>query len=231
MNAARLFALTRKECLQIARDRSILIIGFLLPVMLILIFGFGLSMDIQHVRTGLVVGESTPLTSELAARFEGSDYFRTVRLTSRAAAETLMKDRKIDLIVEMRAGFTAAAARGKAELGVTVHSIDSNAATVMRTYVAAVLGDFSARRLERGDAPALLGIDASPPAGGIAVVTRAWFNEANTSTWYLVPGLMVVIMTLVGSFLTSIVVAREWERGTMPSLLVTPATALEILLS
>ena len=70
MSPRRLYALIRKECLQIARDRSILIIGFLLPALLIFIFGFGLSMDIRDVRTGLVIGESTPLTSELAARFE-----------------------------------------------------------------------------------------------------------------------------------------------------------------
>ena len=234
MSPRRLYALIRKECLQIARDRSILIIGFLLPALLIFIFGFGLSMDIRDVRTGLVIGESTPLTSELAARFEASPYFRTVRLASRPAAEALMSERKIDLIIEMRQGFSAAAARGTAELGVTVHSIDSNAATIMRTYAAAVLADFAARRLEREDAPTLTGISASPQAvqsGGITILTRAWFNEANTSSWYLVPGLMVVVITLVGSFLTSIVVAREWERGTMPSLLVTATTPMEILLS
>ncbi len=195
----RLLTLTRKECIQIARDRSILLIGFLLPVFLILIFGYGLSMDIRNVRTAVVLGESTELTSSLAARFAGSDYFDVTITPSRHEAEALMRGRRIDLIVDMRPGFTRDAAAGKAELGVTVHGVDSNAAVIIRTYV--------------------------------AVVTRAWFNEANTSSWYLVPGLIVVVMTLVGSFLTSLVVAREWERGTMVSLVVTPARPVEILLS
>lgn len=218
----RLLTLTRKECIQIARDRSILLIGFLLPVFLILIFGYGLSMDIRNVRTAVVLGESTELTSSLAARFAGSVYFDVTITPSRHEAEALMRGRRIDLIVDMRPGFTRDAAAGKAELGVTVHGVDSNAAVIIRTYVAAVLADEAAERARRS---------GTLTPNTVAVVTRAWFNEANTSSWYLVPGLIVVVMTLVGSFLTSLVVAREWERGTMASLVVTPARPVEILLS
>ena len=107
---------------------------------------------------------------------------------------------------------------GEADLGLTIHGVDANQATMIRTYVSATIATQLAANAEL-DAGMTLNTTEKP---SVALSTRAWFNDANTSSWYLVPGLLVVTMTLVGSFLTSLVVAREWERGTIESLYTTP---------
>lgn len=269
MTAAPRFSLLRlgklfeKEALQMARDPSVFVIGLFLPVLLVILFGYGLSMDMSEVPAAVVMGERTALTSEIAARFRGTRYFEPVFLPTRQAAEDLMRRRQVEAIVEMPAGFSRDASRGEAVLGLTLHGVDSNAAMMIRTYAYAAVSLALEKMQLREDAVQILGADlnaasassassaassaassssaspsptaassaASPSVPAVQVVSRAWFNEANASAWYLVPGLTVVVMTLVCSFMGSLVIAREWERGTMESLCATPAAAFEVLLA
>ena len=104
---------------------------------------------------------------------------------------------------------------GRAQIGLTVHGVDASAASIIRTYAAAVLAGLSQKIALREDF-ALLGSSAGPQAqtsGAAALLSRTWFNEANTSAWYLVPGLSIVVLTLSASFLGAIIIAREWERN------------------
>ena len=225
----RFGALVRKEFRQMRRDPSVIVVSFGLPLMLLLVFGYGLSMDLKNVPVAVVLGESSPQAQNVAERIDVSPYFRSIPTASREAAEKLLAARKIEAIVDIPPGFERDVALGNGEIGLVVHGVDANSATIIRTYVAATLQIAAAKNAERGAAVASPSETGAPPA--VRILSRAWFNEANTSSWYLVPGLTIVLMTLVSSFLGSSVIAREWERGTMEALALTPASPVEILAS
>lgn len=236
----RFLALLFKEFAQMRADPATLFMGTLLPVILILLFGWGLSMDLNRVGVAAALGEDSPAAQALIAKLRGSPYFEVTTVRSREEAEALLSERRIDAVLDIPPGFAAAAARSDARLGLTIHGVDASAASIIRTYVKAATGLMLEGAALREDLPQTLGTpyDAaaaaappSPVAGTISIVSRSWFNEANASSWYLVPGLTIVVLTLSAGFLGSIVIAREWERGTMESLCITPAAPLEIVLS
>lgn len=219
----RLVALTRKEFRQLMRDKSNLAIGIVLPIVLILIFGYGLSLDIRNTPLAVVLEDSSPSARSVVAKLESSVYFSVTRVTSMADAQALMHSRKVDGIVRIPADFSRRLARNDARLQLLLHGADANSAATLGRYVRGALNIWQQQYLERSG--------QSQPAGRVLIVERMWFNAANSSTWYLVPGLIALIMTLVGAFLTSLVLAREWERGTLESLFVTPVRSVEILLA
>jgi len=220
--ARRLRALVRKEFRQLLRDRSNIAIGVVLPILLILLFGYGMSLDVRNAPVAVVLEDASPTAREVVAGLEGSRYLDTRRTVSMADAEALMHDRQVDAILRVPSDFSTRLALGDAHLQLLLHGIDATSASAIQQYVLGAVGQWGQIAIDRGGA-------ASP--GGIAVETRLWFNAANSSTWYLVPGLIVIIVTLVGAFLTALVVAREWERGTLEALFVTPVHSGEILLA
>lgn len=227
----RFTTLLLKEFRQMVCDPATLFLGMILPVILILLFGWGLSMDLTKVPVALVTGESTPLARAAAEEFIGSKYFDATMLRSRQEAEALLSARRIEAIIDIPEGFSRDALQGTAQVGLTIHGVDASAATIIRTYAKATIGLMQEKIALREDSAAIIGAAGASSAGGVMMLSRSWFNEANTSAWYLVPGLSIVVLTLSASFLGSIVIAREWERGTMETLCITPATPLEIVLS
>ncbi|WPH22217.1 ABC transporter permease [Variovorax paradoxus] len=223
----RLVSLTRKEFRQLLRDRSNLAIGILLPMVLILIFGYGMSLDVKNAPVAVVLEDSSPTAHEAIAGLQLSPTIAPVLLGSMHDAETLMRERKVDGIVRVPADFSRALAAGNARVQLIVHGADAGRATIIQAYVSGALAQSALRQADRGGAAGA----AAPSAGRVTVEQRMWFNAANTSTWYLVPGLIVLIMTLIGAFLTALVMAREWERGTLEALFVTPVRPVEILLA
>jgi len=219
----RLAALVRKETYQLFRDPSAIAIGVVMPVLLILLFGFALSLDVKSVPVAVVLEQPSPTASELAAGFALSPYFETRELTSVPRAQALLLAQKVDGIVRIRSDFARALNGGNAQAQVLVYGTDANRARIIEAYAQGALAQFSARRAAEGH-PAAAG-------AGAAVQSRLWFNEADNSHYFLVPGLVVLIMTLIGSFLTTLVMAREWERGTLEALFVTPVRAGEIILA
>lgn len=217
----RVWALVQKESRQVVRDPSSVAIGIVLPVVLILLFGYGLSLDVMNAPVAVVLEDPSPDATELAASFQLSPYFDAAVLTSMVPAQQLMLARKVDAIVRIRPDFTRHLALGDAEVQVLVHGTDANHARIIQTYAQGAIGQWAARRTAEGK---------ETLTGPVAVQNRLWFNEANESRYFLIPGLIVLIMTLIGAFLTSLVVAREWERGTMEALFVTPVRPSEILL-
>lgn len=219
-NLRRLLAVILKECTQIERDPSILLIGLFLPIFLLMLFGYGLSMDVKGVPVAIVTEDPSPLTTRITDRFFASDYFAAQKVESRIEAEALLRNREVDAVLHFPSDFTRHILAGEGAAGLTIHGVDANQATMIRTYVSATIANHLQSDPKLAASASATTGAASAPA--VALSTRAWFNEANTSSWYLVPGLLVVTMTLVGSFLTSLVVAREWERGTIESLYTTP---------
>ncbi len=217
----RVWSLVRKEARQIIRDPSSIAIGIVLPVVLILLFGYGVSLDVTHVPLAVVLEDTSPAATDLVASFQLSRYFDVQVMTSMPRGQQLMLARKVDGIIRIRPDFARNMSLGNAEVQILVHGVDANYARIIQNYAQAAVGQWAAKRTAQGQ------VVLSGPA---VVQNRLWFNEANESRYFLVPGLIVLIMTLIGAFLTSLVVAREWERGTMEALFVTPVRPDEILL-
>jgi len=217
----RIRALVMKEARQIVRDPSSIAIGVVLPLILILLFGYGLSLDVKNVPLAVVIENPTPEAMDLAAGFQLSAYFHPSVMRSMPPAQRLLLEHRVDGVVRIPADFSRHIAAGDAEVQLIVHGGDANRARIIEEYVQGVAGIWAARLAAQGQpsATALVNVQA-----------RLWFNEANDSSYFLVPGLVVLVMTLIGGLLTAMVMAREWERGTLESLLVTPVRSEEILL-
>ena len=217
----RVVSLVSKETRQIIRDPSSIAIGVVLPLFLILLFGYGLSLDVQNVPVAVVLEDPSPEAADVAAGLQLSPYFEVRLLTTMWSAEELLLNRQVDGIVRIRPDFARRLSLGDAEVQVLVNGTDANRARIIEVYVQAALGTWAARRAAEGK---------DVPAGPVVVRDRLWFNEPNDSHYFLVPGLVVLVMTLIGSMLTALVMAREWERGTLEALFVTPVRVGDILL-
>jgi ABC-2 type transport system permease protein len=219
---SRLRALVRKEALQIVRDPSSIAIAFLLPMVLLFIFGYGVSLDAKQIPIAVVVEEPSGLTASFIAAFAQSPYFDPKPFRFVQEAEQALMERKVKGIVWMRVNFTEKElSMGNAPIGVIVEGVDANNARLMEGYLQGVWANW----LEQ--AATARGKVLNLP---VVMEHRIWFNPEVRSRDFLVPGLIAVIMTLIGALLTAMVVAREWERGTMEALMVTPVTVRDILL-
>ena len=223
----RLAALVQKEFRQFFRDRASVALGVLLPAVLIVLFGYGISLDIDRVGVAVVLEDSSPTAHDALSGLALSPYVSPVLVGSMVDAERLMRAHDVDAIVRIPGDFAARLAAADARVQLIVQGTDTTTAGAAQAYVGGAFARWAARQADREGGKA----SALAPAGNVVVEPRLWFNEGNTSTWYLVPGLVVLVMTLVGAFLTSLVVAREWERGTLEALFVTPVRPTEILLA
>ena len=218
----RIRALTVKETRQVLRDPSSIAIGIVFPLMMILLFGYGMSLDVSRVSVAVVDEDASADSAALVGAFQLSPNFVVTMTRSMAEANTVFLDRKVDGVLRIPSDFSRRWHLGKAEVQILVNGTDANQARIMQGYAKGPVAEWSA---------AQAGTIASAAAGPVIVVNRMWFNENNNSQYFLVPGLIVLVMTIIGAFLTAMVVAREWERGTLEALFVTPMRAGEFLIS
>jgi ABC-2 type transport system permease protein len=222
MSAMRLMGLIRKETYEIVRDPSSIAIAFILPLALLLIFGYGVSLDARDIPIAVVVDHPTSLTASFVAQLQRSQWFRPAIYPNEARAEQAIRDGRAAAIVWLRSDFTRLAySSSRAPIHVIVNGVDANQARIIENYLnGAWLTWLQHRAVSEGKR-------LSAP---VAAEARVWFNPALRSRDYLVPGLIAIIMTLIGALLTALVVAREWERGTMEGIMVTPAGKMDLLL-
>ena len=217
----RFAALVKKESFQIVRDPSSILIALVLPLILLFLFGYGVSLDATRTRIGLVVEAPTPAARTLAASFEASRYFEVeLGRDRRQFADDLVSGR-IKGIVVIPANFAADQMKRGAisPVQVIVDGTDPNTASFVQNDAQGVLASWASIE-QAGKGMSRDGID---------IQQRFWFNPQLTSRFFLVPGSIAIVMTLVGTLLTALVVAREWERGTMEAMMATPVTAAELL--
>jgi ABC-2 type transport system permease protein len=219
----RLSALTIKESNQLLRDKSSLAIGLILPIILILLFGYGLSFDLSHGRVGVVVQDSSPQSQQLISGLNGTAYLDVQQYHSFVQAEQAMGKAEIDAIVNLPTDFAEQSAKGTATIQVISNGRSISIASALQGYISGALATTQAIQADRQQ--------IAPSSGVITVEQRMWFNESANSTWFIVPGLIVLILTLIGAFLTALLIARERERGTLEALFVTPVRPLEIVLA
>ncbi|MFV0244094.1 MAG: ABC transporter permease [Qingshengfaniella sp.] len=223
ISPTRLIALIRKETRQMLRDRSNLFVGLLLPVVMILLFGYGLSFDVTNARIAVVMEDSSALTTTIVAGLAGSDYLDPIWTWSLRDAEQMIRFGQADAILRVPAGFMRDLTAGSGAMQLILNGVDSNTAQSIEGYANSAIQTAMQHLADQGG--------LAPTSANVQVVSRVWFNEANDSAWFVVPGLIVLVMTLIGAFLTSLLIAREWERGTLESLFATPARPLEMVLA
>src|SRR5205807_491556 len=172
-----------------------------LPVLLILLFGYGLSLDVRHVPVAVVLEDASPEARELAAGFQLSPYFDVQLLTSMPRAQELMLARQVDGIVRIRPDFARRLSLGDAEVQILVHGTDANRARIIQSYAQGAVSQWAARQAAEGR-------EVAP--GPVVLRERLWFNETNESHYFLVPGLVVLgIGLLISSAVRSQLVASQ----------------------
>jgi len=222
----RLRGMVRKEFLQIIRDPSSIAIAFLMPAFLLLLHGYGVSLDATNVPLAFVAEAPSADAASLADAFAGSPYFAVQTFTTMQDAVTALSTHQVNGIVRVREDFAGIAGgtrdpAGPKPIQVILNGVDANTARLVSGYTEGVWS------LWLEDQARQAGREIRPP---VALVSRIWYKSEMRSRNFLVPGLIAVNMTLIGALLTAMVMAREWERGTMEALMVTPVSILEILL-
>lgn len=218
----RVVALMRKETRQMMRDKSTMMLGIVLPMVLLVLFGFGLSLDVDHVPATVVRDDSSPVTRDLYTSLKLSRYFAPGMVNSMREAEELMRFEHTDAIVRREMKDRP---DGTEHVEVIVNGRDANKARIMQRYLEGAIAEWWAGR--RSSEFAISG--EAVVFGQAVAVPRVWYNSAMESRYFLVPGVIVLVMTLIGALLTALVIAREWERGTFEALISTPVRAGEFL--
>ncbi|MDA8231207.1 MAG: ABC transporter permease [Magnetospirillum sp.] len=229
MSPRRLFAMAFKEMLQIWRDPHSLAIALLMPMMQMVLLGYGISLDIRGVPLCIYDQERSQTSRALVQRFVASDWFTGVRvLDSDRAVREVMDNGDCAGVVTIPVDFSRVfTTTGSGPVQAVFDATDSNTTNIAIGYaqgvVALTTADFEMRWAQaHGLLPRTVGaVDFQP---------RVWFNEGLESSYFIIPGVVAVILALVGAQLTSLTISREWERGTMEQLISTPVTALEVML-
>ena len=228
MNAQRILAVSRKEFLHVRRDPRSLGLGIAIPVVLLLLFGYVLTLDVDRVPLAVWDRSRTPESRELVSRFEGSRYFQVaLRAAGYPEVEEAIDDGRILAALVIPEDFAGRVRSDRSSIvQLLLDASEANTATIALGYAEAVVAGYSSDLEVRwAKAKGLQGI--RPP---LEVHPRVWFNTDLESRNFIIPGLISVIMMIIAALLTSLTVAREWEQGTMEQLVATPVTGPELVL-
>ena len=220
----RLAALVRKEGAQILRDPSTFLIAFVLPMILLFLFGYAVSLDSTRTRVGLVIQDSSAPALRLAQAYRSSRYFEVTEARSVAEVRDKLVDGELRALIVIPQDFGRGVKRGRVPpIQIVTDGSQPNTANFAAAYGEGVRATWAAAEgLER---------DPGARAAPVAVSARYWYNPELKSRFFLVPGSIANVMTMVGTLLTALVVAREWERGTMEAMMATPISMAEFIAS
>jgi ABC-2 type transport system permease protein len=228
MSLTRLLAVARKEITHILRDSRSLGIVVIMPVTLMLLFGYGVNLDLKGMPVYVYDRDGSQQSQDLLKRFQSNEYFHVARVVDNYAAVTRALDdgsAKVGIVIPWN--FSQQLSSGvPIQIQALVDATDDNTANVLIGYAQAVVQGYSSQvQLDwlqaRGQA-----VQPAP----VSVETRTWYNENLESSAFIIPGVLALVMSVIGAFLTSLTIAREWERGSMEQLISTPVTAMEIML-
>lgn len=228
MRPRRIWAVARKEGIHIIRDWRSLVMGIAIPILLLILFGYALTLDVDEVPLVVLDQSGTQASRNFMSRFEGSPYFALRRIVQTYAEVERAIDEGsalVALIIPTDFGPDLAAGR-VASVQAIMDGSDSNTATIVLGYVEAVARTYNQD----------LAIEQAARSNGRTVTVpldlrpRVWFNADMESKNYIIPGLIAVIMMVIAAMLTSLTVAREWETGTMEQIISTPLKGPELVL-
>ena len=220
MNIRRVKAIARKECLHVIRDPRSLMAALGMPILLLALFGYALSLDVDHVQTAVYDQSQTAASRDLIQKFRGSRYFEVRDAPSYEAIESGIIRNQVLLGVVIPHDYARNTHLGKdVEVQLLIDGSDSNSASIALGYAQALVRDHAIEL--QGQAKVVMPIETR---------VRTWYNSDLKSRNYIVPGLIAVILMIIASQLTSLTIAKEWENGTMEQLLSTPVRPFEMLL-
>ncbi|MBY0582703.1 MAG: ABC transporter permease [Sphingomonas sp.] len=219
-NRRRFAAMLTKETRQIARDPSTFLIAFVLPMLLLFLFGYGVNLDTARSRVGLSLQDESEAARSLAGDFQQSRWFDVQATGSVSELSTAMVAGRIRGIIVIPNGFGRQVAKGGGDIQILTDGSMPNTASFVGAYAEGVRATWAAARADDR------GMTKAPP---IQTAPRFWFNPELKSRYFLVPGSIAVVMTMVGTLLTSLVIAREWERGTLEAIMATPVGMAEFI--
>ena len=228
MSFTRFLAVATKEVVQILRDSRSLIIVVIMPPILVLLFGYGVNLDLKGLPVYVYDRDGSQQSQDLLKRFQASAYFDVVRVVNDYPALARSLDdghAKMGIVIPW--DFSERLRDGRpAQVQALVDGTDDNTANVLIGYAQAVVQGYSSEiQLDWLSSRGQL-VQPAP----VIVETRTWYNEDLESSAFIVPGVLALVMSVIGAFLTSLTIAREWERGTMEQLITTPVTPVEIML-
>jgi ABC-2 type transport system permease protein len=228
MNLRRLWAVARKESLHVRRDPRSLALALGIPMLMLVMFGYALTLDVDHVPFAVWDQSGTPQSRELLARFTASRYFDFLgTVANYRALEQAIDRREADLGLVIPPNFARLLDAGRpAPVQAIVDGSDSNTASIILGYTQGITSGFN-RDILLAQARRITG---AVPTAALDLRPRIWFNPDLESRNFIVPGIMAVIMGLIAALLTSLTIAREWERGTMEQLISTPVKPAELIL-
>ena len=228
MNWTRLYVMAEKEVLQILRDPRSLAIVFIMPAILVVLFGYGVSLDLKGLPVYVYDRDSSQQSQDLLQRFKASPYFRVERVVNNYSELTRAIDdgsAKMGIVIPW--DFSRRLHDGRpAQVQALVDATDDNTANILIGYAQGVVQGYAAEL----QVEALRQRGMAVQAASVQVQTRTWYNEDLESSAFIIPGVLALVMSVIGAFLTSLTIAREWERGTMEQLISTPVSASEIML-
>ncbi len=227
MNLRRTRAIARKEFLHILRDPRSLLMALALPVVLLMLFGYALTLDVDDIPTVVYDADGSPASREVAALFDGSKYFTVIdRAGYPEIIEGINRDEVLLGVVIPEDYSEKLAAGREAAIQLLIDGSDSNTASIALGYAQALL-EVHAMELRTHWLDRVGGTELKPP---VEPRLRVWYNSELKSKNYIVPGLIAVILMIIAALLTSLTIAREWEMGTMEQLLSTPLRPTELVL-
>jgi ABC-2 type transport system permease protein len=226
MSLSRILAMTRKEVIQIRRDPLSLMIILLLPLIQLLVFGYGVNVDIKHIPLCVYDRDDTQTSQDLLKHFQATDYFNIVHLCDSYRDVVRHIDYgQCTMAVVVPSQFAEKLhSQGQASVQALLDASDANTASIGMSYALSIVQNYSSQ--VQVDWRERHGLAAVAP--DVTFQPRTWFNENLESRVTIVPGVVAMVMAVVGAFLTSLTIAREWERGTMEQLISTPVGKLEI---
>lgn len=225
MRIARLLAVARKEVIQIRRDPRSLGMAFVIPMILLFLFGYALTLDVDNLKTIVYDQDRTTVSRAFLARFEESRYFTVVAVARNYEDVSWALDSgkaQVGLVVPRNFARDLELGR-EVPVQALLDGSDSNTATIAISYLEAIGGRYSNQIVLEQAGLAR----RNPP---VENRLRVWYNPELQSKNYIVPGLIAVIMMVIAALLTSLTIAREWERGTMEQLIATPIRVPELVL-
>ncbi len=221
MSFTRTRAMARKEWIQLTRDPRSMILAFVIPLFLLLFFGYAIKFDVDHLKLVVVDDDGSSASRELLDAFVSSGYFTIEEYLSSPdeADEELIRGR-VRGVVHIPIGYAAdLASGGGAKVQLLLDGSDANTATIAQNYADAIVS-------RHGMNAVLQGRTIHPP---LAIEPRTWYNPSLESRHMIVPGLIALIMSIIAAMLTALTIAREWERGSMEQLAATPVGRLEVI--
>lgn len=228
MSWLRLWVMARKEFVQIVRDARSLMIVIAMPATLVLLFGYGVNLDQKHIQIVVWDQDASQQSQNLLKQFQANEYFDIVRVVNDPkSVSRALDDGTARMAIIVPWDFSRRLSHGDSvAVQALVDATDDNSANLAIGYANAVVQGYSAR--VQVELPS--GAGEHTGAMPVSVQTRTWYNEELESSAFIIPGVLALVMTVIGAFLTSLTIAREWERGTMEQLISTPVTAMEIVL-